>query len=251
MATVSGYDSSSISTLFSGLSASRNNNSSSNFLGISLTDYSSIRSGSYYKLMKNYYAEEVEGKVSSSTSTSKDSAKTLAQVESAAEDLKSSSDALLEKGSKSLFKKKELTDEKGNTTTGYDTDAIYKAVKAFADDYNSMIDKADDSNVTGILNATSSMVRGTKANSNMLSKIGITIGSDNKLSVDETAFKKADMGTVKSLFNTQGSYGYQVSTQASMANYYAENEASKSNTYGDKGMYTYNYSTGEIYNTTT
>lgn len=251
MATISGYDSSSISSLFSGLSTNNNNSSSSNFLGISLTDYSSIRSGSYYKLMKNYYAEEVESKISSSTSTSKDSAKTLAQIETAAEDLKSSTDALLEKGTKSLFKKKEITDDKGNTTIGYDTDAIYKAVKEFADDYNSMIDKADDSNVTGILNATSSMVRGTKANSSMLSKIGITIGADNKLSVDETAFKKADMGTVKSMFNTQGSYGYQVSTQASMANYYAENEASKSNTYGNKGMYTYNYSTGEIYNTTT
>ncbi len=37
----------------------------------------------------------------------------------------------------------------------------------------------------------------TKANSNMLSKVGITIGTDNKLSIDETSFKKADMNTVK------------------------------------------------------
>ena len=44
---------------------------------------------------------------------------------------------------------------------------------------------------------------------------------------------------------------YQVSAKASLADYYAEREASKGNTYGNTGTYTYNYNTGEIYNTTT
>ena len=55
------------------------------------------------------------------------------------------------------------------------------------------------------------------------------------------------MNQVKSTFNTSGSYGYQISAQASMIDYYAQNEASKANTYNRNGMFTYNYNTGDIY----
>ena len=248
MSSISNYDSSTISTLFSSLSTSSSKSSSSDLLGISYTDYASIRSGSYYKLMKNYYAETES---SSSTSTSKDSTSTLAKIEDSSDDVKESADVLLEKGTDSVFNKTSVTDESGTTSYGYDKDKIYNAVSDFIDDYNSLIDAADDSNVTGIVNAESALTGMTKANANLLSSIGITIDSDNKLAIDEDTFRSADMETVKSLFNTTGSYGYQVSAQASMMNYYAQNEASKSNTYSSSGTYTYNYATGEIYSSTT
>ena len=119
------------------------------------------------------------------------------------------------------------------------------------DSYNKMLKEGGDSNTNSILRSTKSMVNLTKANSSMLGSVGITIGTDNKLSVDETAFKKADMNTVKSLFHTTGGFGYQVSVQAGMIESYAKSEAEKANTYNKTGMYTYNYTTGEIYNTTT
>ena len=165
--------------------------------------------------------------------------------------MKGASDALLDKTKKSVFNKVTTTDAKGNTTTDYDKDAIYKKVSAFVDSYNNLLKKSEDSNTNGILNAVSSMVRTTDSNEKLLSKVGITVGVDNKLSIDEDTFKKADMSLVKSLFNGNGSYGYQVSAKASLADYYAEREASKGNTYGNTGTYTYNYNTGEIYNTTT
>ena len=250
MSSISGYDSSSISTLFSSLStsSSSSSSSSSNILGISLTDYASIRSGSYYKLMKTYYSDS---DASTSTATSKDSTATLARIETTAENMKDSADDLLAKGTSSVFNKISSTDADGKTTYGYDTDAIYKKVNAFVNDYNDLLDEAGDSSVTGILTATSSMVNSTKTNANLLSSIGITIGSDNKLSVDEETFKAADMDTVNSLFNSTGSYGYQISAQASMIDYYAQNEASKANTYSSTGTYTYNYTTGDLYNSTT
>jgi hypothetical protein len=46
----------------------------------------------------------------------------------------------------------------------------------------------------------------------------VTIGTDGKLSVDEETFKKADMTVAKSLFNSTGSYAYQIGTKASMIN---------------------------------
>lgn len=248
MSTISGYDSSSISTLFSSLSASTKKTSSADLLGISYTDYATIQNGAYYKLMKNYYTD-VES--STSTSTAKDSTKTLAQLEEQSTDLKDAADKLLEKGTDSLFNKTTTTDANGKTTSSYDTDKIYDAVSDFVENYNSLIDTTGDSSVTGVLTAASSMVNMTKANASLLSSVGITIDDDNKLVIDEETFKAADMSTVKSLFNSTGSYGYQISAQASMIDYYAENEASKSNTYTGTGMYTYNYATGEIYSSST
>ena len=95
------------------------------------------------------------------------------------------------------------------------------------------------------------MVNLAKANSNMFIKVGITIGIYNKRFIDETAVKKADMNTVKSLFHTTGGFCYQTSVQAGMIESYAKSEAEKANTYNKSGLYTYNYTTGEIYNTTT
>lgn len=259
MATISGYDSSSIGVLFSSLNSGSTKTSAmfgtSDLLGINYSDYATIKNGSYTKLMKAYYAKEASGDSSSSsitsTSTSKDSSKTLANIESAAEDLKKASETLRTNGDKSLFTKKQTTDKDGNVSYEYDTDKIYKAVSDFVDSYNKMLKEGGDSNTNSILRSTKSMVNLTKANSNMLSSVGITIGTDNKLSIDETAFKKADMNTVKSLFHTTGGFGYQTSVQAGMIESYAKSEAEKANTYNKSGMYTYNYTTGEIYNTTT
>ena len=253
MATISGYDSSSIGVLFSSLNSGRTNTSTmfgtSDLLGINYSDYATIRNGSYTKLMKAYYKKAASddpssSSVSAATSTSKDSSKTLANIESAADDLKKASETLRTNGDKSLFTKKQTTDKDGKVSYEYDTDKIYKAVSDFVDSYNKMLKEGGDSNTNSILRSTKSMVNLTKANSNMLSMVGITIGTDNKLSID-------DMNTVKSLFHTTGGFGYQTSVQAGMIESYAKSEAEKANTYNKSGLYTYNYTTGEIYNTTT
>ena len=149
--------------------------------------------------------------------------------------MKTSADALLEKGQKSVF------------STG-DTEKIYNAVDKFVTDYNSLLKKASDSETSNISGAAERMVRMTKSNEKMLNSIGITIGEDNQLKLDKEAFEKADVSVVKGMFQSTGGFGYQVSAQASMINYYAENEASKSNTYSNAGTYTYNYNSGALYN---
>lgn len=254
MATISGYDSASIGVLFSSLNQSSSSSllsGTSDILGINYVDYATIRSGSYFKLLNAYYSKtDTSDEVKSvlSTSTSKDDTKTLARIESAAGEMKKSAEALLTSGSKSVFEKVTTKDEDGVTKTDYDTDAIYKAVKSFVDDYNEVLDQTEDSNTTSILRAAKKMVNYTSANERLLNKIGITIGKDNQLEIDEKTFKKADMNTVKELFGTRGSYGYQIDVQASLMESYAKSEAAKSNTYGRNGVYTYNYNTGELYN---
>lgn len=245
------------SFLFSGLNSTKSSGSSNGMASSFLSDYACIKNGSYLKLMKAYYnktdadskSSSISGKTDTSTST--DTTKTLAQIEADADALKESADALLTTGSKSLFQEKDITttNEDGTSTTarGYDTDAIYKGVKAFVNDYNALLKSAGDANSKTILQQTVNMVNYTAANSRLLSKAGITIQSDNTLSLDETAFKVADMSTVKSLFNGHASYAYKTSASASMIDYTAGREAEKANTYNSYGSYSSNYSSGNIF----
>lgn len=255
MATISSYDSSSISVLFSSVNNANkaNNKYSSDLLGINYSDYATIKNGSYFKLMKAYYTIGDENSavstITNSTSTSKDSTERLSMIEDASDKVKESVDELLTKGSKSLFNKTTTTDESGKVTESYDTDAIYKAVNKFVDKYNDLIETTEKTNTENIATASKRLINLTEANQKMLSSVGITVNEDYTLSIDEKKFKEADMNTVKSMFNSTGGYAYQVSAQSSMIHMYAENEATKANTYTSSGDYTYNYNTGEIYNT--
>ena len=249
---ISMYDSSSVSTLFSSLGSSKS--TGSGLFGINLSEYASIRSGSYGKLMRSYFSMDSTKGTSKSddstkntiedlattTSTSKDSTKTLAAIESDAKELTDSAKALYTRSNTKVF-----TKDSGGS---YDTDKIYKAVKRFADDYNSMLDTAGKSSTNRIFQSVSSMKNETSYNEKALKEIGITVDEKTgKLSVDETTFKSADTEKIKNLFNGTGSYAYSVATKAAMTESYAKSEAAKSNTYTKNGTYNYNYNSGNIF----
>jgi len=245
---ISMYDSSSVSTLFSSLGSSKS--TGSGMFGINLSEYASIRSGSYGKLMRSYFSMDSSKSddstkntiedLATTTSTSKDSTKTLAAIESDAKELTDSAKALYTRSNNKVF-----TKDSGGS---YDTDKIYKAVKSFADDYNSMLDTAGKSSTNRISHSVSSMKNETSYNEKALKEIGITVDEKTgKLSVDETTFKSADTEKIKNLFNGTGSYAYSVATKAAMTESYAKSEAAKSNTYTKNGTYNYNYNSGNIF----
>ncbi len=65
---ISMYDSSSVSTLFSSLGSSKS--TGSGLFGINLSEYASIRSGSYGKLMRSYFSmDSTKGTSKSDDST--------------------------------------------------------------------------------------------------------------------------------------------------------------------------------------
>lgn len=240
------------SYLFQSMTTSRGNSLGNlNFL----SDYASIKNGSYGKLMKAYYAKDAADKVAStgkdtetkkkSISTAADSAKTLSEIEKAADAMKESADSLLVKGSKSVFRKK---NEKATVSEEYDTDAIYKAVSGFVTDYNDLLSKTSAASSKNLQSKADTLAAVTSANEKLLSRVGITVNSDSSLSLDEEVFKKSDMGMVKNLFGTTGAYGYKVSAQASMIDYTAAKESTRSNTYTANGTYSNVYSAGNILN---
>ena len=206
------------------------NRSSSAMSGIyeNLGQAKMIAGGSYHKLLSNYYKQySKDGESKTSNATGADDAKTIEKVKTSADELSKATDAL--RGEKQYSKD--------------NMDDLYKKVSAYVDAYNDTVDVADDSNTKGVLSAGSKMVKNTAANESMLSKVGISVDSKNKLSIDKEKFMAADVNTVKTLFAGAGSYGYQTKLQASMMKSAEESEAKKTATYNANGSYGNNYAT--------
>ncbi len=231
-----------------GSSSSSKSNAASGIFGNSSTiigDMSMIKSGTYKKLLNSYYKstgvtsssnKTSSSSVSSSKTSATDSTANLKAVGTDAESLMKAAEKL---GKKSLYSKTKK-DDKGNPT--YDMDSIGKAVKGFVESYNSYIESAGNLNSTSILNNALGVVKSTAKNAGLLADIGITIGTDNKLKLDEDKLKEAKATTINSLFSGSGSYGSYVQSKAS-ATYRTANSAVYSSThaasYGYSGSYSF------------
>lgn len=197
------------SMFFADSSSKNSNNSVSSIFGETSTllgDYSMIKSGSYKKLLTAYYASQKTDNKSNGTSTSGSTAN-LVDIKTTAVKLKQSLSKLSET---SLYEKK--TDKDGKSD--YDRDAITSAVKNFVDAYNNYIDASGNADSTSLLRRSVSIVNNTNANSVLLSKSGISIGKDNKLSLDEDTLKKTDVNVLKTLFTGVGSLSDTISSKA-------------------------------------
>ncbi len=201
-----------------------------------LSDYASIKNGSYGKLMKAYYAKQ-----DTESASSGDSRQKLTLMRSSADSLKKSADALSDS---SLWEKKKLKkkdEETGEETEveDYDWDAITKAVKSFVQDYNSVVEQAGESDTKNVLRNAAWMTGITDSAKNLLSKVGITIGKSNKLELDEDALKEANITTLKSLFTGAGSFADKISQKAGSLSNVAASAAAKvkGTTYTSSGGY--------------
>ncbi len=230
------------SSLFSSLSTSSSSSSSSS-LSIDYTTLNSIKNGSYKKLLNAYYNKtDSTDSDSSSTSSTKTASATKTNAVSVRDNAADLTDSVSALNKSSLWAKVKKTDEDGKTTEEYDTDAIYKAVKSYVDNYNTMVSSTGNSSDNGVLRSAATAVSTTKANKDLLSQIGISIGTDNKLTIDEEKFKSSEMTTAKSLFYGSGSYGKSIQSNASMIYGSAVSQVAKlsgSNTYSSSGTYSY------------
>ncbi len=229
-----------MNTLFSSLPSNYKYNKSSSFAQLStvLTDYASIKSGSYGKLMKAYYT-----KYPTSTFKEKDAITNSYLTKVNADNAKEKADILNTTGAKSLFAKTG-TNEDGTDIINIDT--IYKGVSDFIASYNTFILDASSSKSAPVLREANNLTNYTTLYKNLLSKAGITLNTDNTLSIEEEDFKKTSSSSLKSMFNGAGSFSYQVSLKASMISYYADRESSINNSYSNNGSYLSTYTSGNL-----
>ena len=215
-----------------------------------LGEYSSIRNGAYRKLVKSYYKKmnstdsdttdkSTTGSTGKNTKVNSTGTVALSTVKSVASDLVTSAKKLTATGKDSLF----ASEEK------YDADATYKTVSNFITQYNDTVDALSKVSSTAVKSAGNHMQNMTNIMSKGLSKVGITVGTDGKLTVDEQKFKAADMSKVKALFDGSSSYAGVVSSAAGRIASQAGNQISQlgGGLYGSNGYYNSYYS-GSLYN---
>ena len=224
----------SINTLFNSFGSSSANGSFTSGLYSSLSEYSTIRSGAYKKLLNSYYAKTDSSNKTSQSGTkyqvknnSTVEKKQLTEVKDAADNLYSAASKLTDtSSSKSLFKN-------ADSVTG----EISSAVKKFVSNYNSLVDEAADTSNTKVTGKVSFMTNQTNAYKSSLEKVGITINDDKTLTVDDKKLASADVADVKKLFNGSSSMAYQTFVRASSISSAAENAGNASGLYGSSGMY--------------
>lgn len=186
-----------------------NNSRPSGFGSINFSDYALIKSGSYKKLMKAYFAQQKDTSATKEDKTTKKKpvddtvTTTISKMKSEADGLKTAAESL---NDADLWKQ---------TKGEYDKDKITSAVKKFASEYNDVLNQSAKVNAKDVVQQTGFMTSMSKTMSNALSKIGVTIGADGKMSVNEDTLKEANMKDVKSMFYGSHSYGSQIAQKAS------------------------------------
>lgn len=186
----------SITSLFDAMSRNKSNGTS----GSDLTQYNVVNTSAYRKALTAYYKKE-SGDAGANV---KDNSSEMSTLKNVATNLKDSANAI---SNASLYKQ----DKDGE----YDLDGIKKAAEDFVDKYNKMVDEAAKSNSNETLRNGVWMVNNTKKNESLLSKAGITIGKDNRLSFDSSRVTKGNVSHLKSVFSGRSSFGGRVASKAS------------------------------------
>lgn len=218
-----------------------------------MKDYASIKNGSYGKLMKAYYSEmttDVAGvgaAAKTADAASKRSSKNiLEKLEAEKKNPKVSKEAqksntALESGLSALKSSVSTLRDEATFQSAADgvsaADKMVSAVKAYVKDYNSVVTAAKGSTLTNKTAYVSNMMNSTSANAGKLSEIGVTIGSNGTLSLDETKLKAASLVKVQDLFSSSDvmSYGSTLASRLQLAGNTTAASAGKdvSNSAGD------------------
>lgn len=219
---------------FTGMFGTGANNSSNGMWNIynSMGDLSSIKSGSYKKLLSAYYKNNTKdsiakNSVSSAVKNKKNTtvSQTMTEVKKKTDALTKAAETLMDKGKDSVFAKE-------------DKKEMVSAVKDFVTAYNNTLTETGKAS-SDVSSKAVYMTNSTKAYEKSLGEIGITIGEDNKLAVDEEKLTNADHTKVKSLLNSSSSFVGQTIRKAAKIGAAAQNAVNGIGTYSSTGNYNY------------
>lgn len=211
------------SYLFQSLSSSSGGMGNLNFL----SDYASIKNGSYGKLMKTYYGTGLDaGKVSSGKKYSsnnvldkildeKKNPKVSKEVQEANANLTTGLSSLKTSVS-ALQNSKTYTDTENGQNAA---DKVVSAMKAFVSDYNNVVNAAKGSTLVRKTAYVENMMSSTAANAGKLSEVGVTINSDGTLELNAAKLKEAGTSKVQELFSPDNimSYGSTIASRVKFA----------------------------------
>lgn len=181
------------------------NGSSGSSLISSLGDMQMIRSGVYKKAMKSLYAaqksttEKSSNAESISESGTADSKVSLSNLKSSAQKLYQAANDL----------------KSAKYTEGAKPEDLLDKAKNFVNQYNSTLNATKNMNSYSILQTAVWSTEQMNVSEKLLNKVGISIGENNTLSIDEEKFKEAKMTDLKALFSGSYSLADRVAQKAS------------------------------------
>ena len=209
------------SYLFQGLSGGGNSNL--NFI----SDYASIKNGSYGKLMKSYYGNmSSSGSMASGSKTS--TKNVLDQILEEKRNPKVSKEtqeanANLTSGISSLKNTVSTLQNENTYVASKDgtgaAEKVVSAIKNYVSQYNNVVSTSKNSTLTNKTSHVAAMMRSSEANAEKLAEIGITVNGDGTLQLNEGKLKTTDISKVQELFSKDDvmSYGSTVMSRLGFA----------------------------------
>lgn len=211
------------SYLFQSLSSSSGGMGNLNFL----SDYASIRNGSYGKLLKTYYNKAKDSGTEASSKQSS-SGNVLDKILEAKKNPKVSKDvqeananlttglSTMKNTVAALQSDKTYTD----TANGQSAkDKVVSAMKAYVSDYNDVLKAARGSTLTNKTAYVANMMSSTAANADKLAEIGVMVNGDGTLTLSEEKLKATDISKVQEMFSADDimSYGSVIASRLRFA----------------------------------
>ncbi len=212
------------SYLFQGMTSSGGSLGNLNFL----SDYASIKNGSYSRLMKAYYGTGQSLSTGTGTSDRKRGSNILDKILEEKMHPKVSKEVQkantnLTAGLSSLNASVATLQNDSTYTDSTDgrsaADKVVSAVKAYVTNYNNVVTAAKDSTLSSKTAYVANMMSSTAANADKLSEIGLTVNANGTLMLNEGKLKEADISKVQNLFSSENilSYGSMISSRLQFA----------------------------------
>ncbi|MBP3856163.1 MAG: hypothetical protein IK990_11205 [Ruminiclostridium sp.] len=189
-------------------------------------------------------AEEAASKYKKTETTSKSTAYSAASNDK----LKTYSDNV-----KTAVTNLESAFKEDSATGEVDTDKAFAAAEKFVDSYNQLYSSTKSSGNASVSGKSQFVANMTNAYSIKLAKVGISVGTDGKLSIDKDTFSSATDEERSEIFGKKNSYASFMSEQANAVSAYAQTAAylDANKTYTSSGTVASSNSTalsGVLYN---
>lgn len=117
----------------------------------------------------------------------------------------------------------------------FNRDGVKAELGRFIEFYNKTIEAAKKSGVSGVNSNLTTLLQKTAQYTKSLSEIGITVGSEGKLSLNKSVFDNAADDKIKTNLT---SYASSIETNARLVNYYSTTQNNSTSGYSATGSYT-------------
>ena len=173
---------------------------------------------SYFAMQKSNAADSAKEAVSKFENTKKTSSS--AYSASANDKLKTYTSDL-----KNAVTNLESAFKEDSQTGAVDNEKAFSAAQSFVDSYNKLYSSTRSSGNSTVSGKSEFVSKMTTAYSNKLGKVGISVGSDGKLSIDKDTFNNSSAEAREEIFGKKNSYASFMSEQATAMNAYAQSAA--------------------------